>query len=163
MKKGALATITTLLGAATGAASVYGTMNKKMQDEMRQEKELNKKNDAILKLYNKWFGLRQDGKSIADYCKANGYHSIAVYGMHYLGESLCKELKDSDIKIEYAVDRNPNQGMDSEIKIYTPEEELKEVDAVIVTAFFFFDEIEADLCLKMDCPIISLEDIINEL
>ncbi len=163
MKKGALATITTLLGAATGAASVYGTMNKKMQDEMRQEKELNKKNDAIIKLYNVWFELKAEGKSVADYCKKNGYHSIAIYGMHYLGESLCKELEGSGIEIKYAIDKNPNLEKNNGIDIYTPTGELEDVDAVIVTAFYFFHEIEADLWMKLDCPIISLEDLLHEL
>ena len=39
---------------------------------------------------------------------------------------------------------------------------LETVDAVVVTAITFFDEIEERLSEKVDCPIISLEDILYE-
>ncbi len=129
----------------------------------RKEKELNKKNDAILKLYSMWLEIRQHGKSVGDYCKENGYNSVAIYGMHYLGESLCKDLEGTGIEIKYAIDRNANGDNESGIKVYTPEEELQKVDVVIVTAFYFFDEIRDNLCGKIDCPIISLEDLLYEL
>ena len=34
------------------------------------------------------------------------------------------------------------------------------VDSVIVTAITFYEEIKAELVLKIKCPIISLEDIL---
>ena len=40
---------------------------------------------------------------------------------------------------------------------------LEAVDAVIVTPIFFMDEIEEMLSGKMDCPIVSLEDILYEI
>ena len=40
---------------------------------------------------------------------------------------------------------------------------LAEADAVIVTAIYNFDEIEEKLSDLIDCPIISLEDIIYEI
>ena len=42
-----------------------------------------------------------------------------------------------------------------------PEEVLKDVDAIIVTPIFYFEEIKRKLSAKVRCPIISLEDIIN--
>jgi hypothetical protein len=36
------------------------------------------------------------------------------------------------------------------------------VDAIVVTAITFFDEIEEKLSEKIDCPIISLDDILYE-
>ena len=44
----------------------------------------------------------------------------------------------------------------------TPDEELANVDAVIVTPITFFSEIEDMLSLKMDCPILSIEDILYD-
>lgn len=41
-----------------------------------------------------------------------------------------------------------------------PDDTLPDVDAIIVTAFFFFDEIEQELEDKIDCPIISIEDVV---
>ena len=42
------------------------------------------------------------------------------------------------------------------------EDDLKPVDAVVVTAITFFNEIEEQLSQKMKCPIISLEEILYE-
>jgi len=42
------------------------------------------------------------------------------------------------------------------------DDSLEDVDVVIVTAITFFDEIETKLSEKLDCPIISLEDILYE-
>ncbi len=44
----------------------------------------------------------------------------------------------------------------------SPEDELPDVDAVIVTAITFFDEIEEKLTEKISCPVLSLEDILYE-
>ena len=44
--------------------------------------------------------------------------------------------------------------------IVTVEDELATVDAIIVTAFHYFDEIEKQLSRKVQCPIISIEDIL---
>lgn len=161
MKKGTTAVLSTLLGAASGATSVYAQMSK----QVKSLKKLNKKNDAILKVYSQWLSLKQEGKSIDDYLKENKYEKIAIYGMHYLGESLCDELRDTGVEIKYAIDQNADNLL-GDIEIYHPNEELEdleEVDAVIVTAFFFYNEIEENLSRYLDCPIISIEDILYEM
>ena len=43
------------------------------------------------------------------------------------------------------------------------QDQLTEVDAVVVTPIVFFNEIEKELSEKLDCPIISLEDILYEI
>ena len=42
------------------------------------------------------------------------------------------------------------------------DDNLEDVDAIVVTAITFFDEIEEQLQSKVSCPIISLEDILYE-
>ncbi len=161
MKKVITAVLTTLIGAASGAASVFTTMNKKIN----KWKELNRKNDAILRMYSRWLGLKQDGKNLSEYFNEHGYHKIAIYGMHYLGDSLCSELKNTDIEIKYAIDRRAEK-ISTNLDIYVPGENLvflDEVDAVVVTAFYFYDEIEDILSQYLDCPIISIEDVLAEL
>ena len=158
MKKGTIATLSTLFGAASGAVSVFTRLNK----TMKKERELDRKNDAILKVYNQWFKTKAEGRTIADYFSEEGYHNIAIYGMHYLGESLCLELENTDITVKYAIDKNADE-IYSDIDIFTPDEELEEVDAVIVTAFFYFDEIQEHLSKVLDCPIISFKDVLYEI
>lgn len=81
--------------------------------------------------------------------------------MSYAGETFVDELKNTGITIAYGIDKNADT-IYSDIDIFTMEDSLEEVDAVVVTAVTFFDEIEEKLCEKLDCPIISLEDILYE-
>lgn len=62
----------------------------------------------------------------------------------------------------YGIDRNADR-IFSEVEIVNVEDTLQPVDAVVVTAIYNFDEIEEKLSELMDCPIISLEDIIYEI
>ena len=48
------------------------------------------------------------------------------------------------------------------IPVVLPTEEVKGVDAVIVTAVAEFDNIYDILKCKVDCPIISIEEVISE-
>lgn len=165
MKKGIVAALSTTMGVIAGAGVTYKEQNKKL----KKWQDLSYKDDAILKVFTQWLKMKQKGNSLADYFKENNYKTIAVYGMHYLGECLVGELKGTDIKIEYAIDQNAdNIGLymndeGESLNIIKPQEKLSEVDAIVVTAFYFFDEIEEMLSSKIDCPILSLEDIIYEM
>ena len=79
--------------------------------------------------------------------------------MSYIGERLFEELKNSSIIIKYGIDKTKN-GIYFDLDIVTVEDELATVDAIIVTAFHYFDEIEKQLSRKVQCPIISIEDIL---
>lgn len=82
--------------------------------------------------------------------------------MSYAGETLVEELKDSNIEVKYGIDKNADS-MYIDVDVLTIEDDLESVDAIVVTAITFFDEIEEKLSEKMDCPIISLEDILYEI
>lgn len=165
MKKGITAVMSTAIGTIAGAGVVYRTEKRKAE----KLTNLNMKNDAILKVFTQWLKLKQKGKSLADYFKENNYKTIAVYGVHYLGECLIQELKDTEIEVKYAIDQNADHicldvNDDGEsLNIIKPEEKFPQADAIVVTAFYFFDEIEEMLSGKTDCPILSLEDIIYEM
>ena len=83
-------------------------------------------------------------------------------GKSVLLNQIVEELKNSNIEIAYGIDKNAS-GIYTDINMVTPEENLEKVDAIIVTPVFFFDEIEEELSKKIDCPIISLEDILYEM
>ncbi len=82
--------------------------------------------------------------------------------MSYAGETLLNELKDTMVHVVYGIDNNAG-GIYSDIDIFSMEDNLPPVDAVVVTATTYFDEIEEKLREKVDCPIISLEDILYEI
>lgn len=110
---------------------------------------------------NQWVKVKQEGKNLADYFVSNGYHRIAVYGMSYAGETLLDELKDTSITVEYGIDKNADS-IYADVDIFSMDDDLDEVDAIVVTAITFFDEIKEKLSDKVECPIISLEDVLYE-
>lgn len=160
MKKGVVSVLSALAGAAVGA-SALGYQKTKLHD---LDFKVIKKNEAILKMFNQWLIVKQEGKSIAAYFQENNFNKIAIYGMSYAGERLLDDLKGTNIEVVYAVDQNADR-MFAEVEMITKEEIVhqQEVDAVIVTAIYFFDDIEEELSELVDCPIVSLEDIIYEL
>lgn len=162
MKKGTLSILSTMLGAAVGVAGVKVLETKKVSGNADRYKELSDKHLAIVRLFNQWMIAKQAGKSIVEYLHNKNIKTVAIYGMHYVGERLYDELKDSDIEVKYAIDRNAN-AIYSEVDVVTPEDTLEEVDAVLVTAIYYFDAIEDMMSEKMDCPILSLEEILYSL
>lgn len=157
MKKGLILVLSALTGGAVGAAAV----GKVTGESVDKAKAMSSKHLALFLMMNQWVKVRQEGKTLADYFEANGYKKIAVYGMSYAGETLVSELKDTGITVAYGIDRNADS-MYQDVDIFTLGDSLEEVDVVVVTAITFFDEIEKQLSRQMDCPIVSLEDILYE-
>lgn len=146
-----------LLGGVTGGVITSKVKNEKIAKiENMSEKHL-----ALFIMMNQWVKVKQEGKNLSSYFEKKEYKKIAVYGMSYAGETFVDELKNTGITIAYGIDKNADT-IYSDIDIFTMEDSLEEVDAVVVTAVTFFDEIEEKLCEKLDCPIISLEDILYE-
>lgn len=161
MKKGIISIISTLIGAAAGGAAGALATSKVMGEAVAKEQKMSNKHLALFLMMNQWVLVKQEGKNLASYFEKNNYRKIAVYGMSYAGERLLNELKGSGIEVAYGIDQNAD-GIYSEIEIVTKEDTLEPVDAIVVTPVFFFQEIEKDLAEKVDCPILSLEDILYE-
>lgn len=125
------------------------------------QSELASKHFWLFMLMSRWVEIKQEGKSIADYLEAKGYYNIAIYGMSYVGERLLAELKDSRVNVKYGIDRKP-ESVNVDIPMVFPDSDLEIVDAVIVTPVFYFEVIRESLEKKVDCPILSLEDILYE-
>ena len=116
---------------------------------------------ALFLMMNQWVKVKQEGKNLSAYFEKNGYKKIAIYGMSFAGETLVDELRGSDVYVAYGIDQNA-ETIYTDVEVVTMENTLAEVDAIVVTAISFFDEIEEKLSEKIDCPVISLEDILYE-
>lgn len=158
MKKGVLAIISCIVG-AVGAGTIIGM---KGNENTAKQKEYADKHLNILQNMNQWLILKQKGISLVPYFKQNGYNKIAIYGMSFLGERLLDDLKGSEVEVLYGIDKNADR-LYSEVDIITPEDEFTKVDAIVVTATFYFNEIYDNLQEKVSCPIISLEDILYDM
>lgn len=158
MKKGVSGILSALGGAVAGSAVVANRLNK----QVTGARKMSDKHLALFLMMNQWVKVKQAGKDLAAYLDREGYHNIAIYGMSYAGETLVDELKGSSITVRYGIDRNA-EGIYADIDVVSPDKDLDEVEAVIVTSITFFNEIEGLLSKKLDCPIISLEDILYEI
>ena len=81
--------------------------------------------------------------------------------MSYAGETLINELKSTGITVAYGIDKKADF-IYADVDVVSMEDSMEDVDAVVVTAITFFDDIEEKLSKKLDCPIVSLEDILYE-
>lgn len=157
MKKGVIGVLSVLTGAAVGA----GITGKKMDEKRKTAQSYANKHLSLFLMMNQWVKVKQEGKNLSAFFEKEGYKKIAIYGMSYAGETLIDELKDTGIHVAYGIDKNAN-AIYTDVDIVTMEDDLEKVDAIVVTAITFFDEIEEQLSAKVDCPIISLEDILYE-
>ena len=157
MKKGFISALSALTGAAIGV----GAAGKIVAKEARKAKSMSDKHLALFLMMNQWVKVKQDGKNLSSYFEKNGYKKIAIYGMSYAGETLLDELRGTRTEVAYAIDRNAD-AIYTEVDVVSIEDDCQEVDAAVVTATAFFDEIEEALSAKLDCPILSLEDILYE-
>lgn len=129
-----------------------------VQKEKQQEKC-----SKLLKLMCKWTINAQKGIKAADFLMRREWHSVVVYGAGDVGKCLLTELYDSDIEVQYVIDRRKID-MDLPLKcpVYSPEDKLPAADCIIVTAVMDYGEICRNLKNKLDCPIISIEDIVYQ-
>ena len=119
----------------------------------------NFKRSLLYKCMNQFLVLKQKGIDISNFFSDRGIYTIAIYGVHYLGQRLRDELDESKVKVKYAIDKK-TEVEDWQIPIFHPDENLPEVDAIIITPVFDFLEIKQKLSVKMECPIISIEALL---
>ena len=129
---------------------------------IHQAESISSKNEMLYHMTNEWLRKKQEGKFLSSLLLKYGYKKIAIYGMAYMGERLVDELRDSEIEVEYAIDRNAVD-IYSTIDVLKPSDDLSEVDVVIVTSIAFFDEVKEQLSKKLHCPIVALDDVIYAL
>lgn len=145
---------------AVGSIIIGLTQILKLKKEILQLRDDNAKMSEFYFVLIKWLNLRLSNGSIVEYFKKNNYKRIAIYGIKELGQSLYTELKPSEIEVAYFIDRDADKFY-GEIDIVGPNDEMEKVDAVVVTAIHYFASIKKDLSNKMDCPIIPLEEVLN--
>lgn len=111
-------------------------------------------------LLDRWLWLKLQNKDIKEFFESNGYHNIAIYGLGEVGNRLYEELsRTSQIRIAYAIDTNAEKKR-APLRIYKPDDSLPDVDVIVVSVNFIYNEIEELLSGKVNCPIISIDDVI---
>lgn len=114
------------------------------------------------KCFDQWMSLREKGVCVSEYLKRYEVAHVAVYGYGMLARHLLTELENTDIAVDYLIDRsNRKRSLAYEVK--NLEDQLPRVDAVIITIVDEFDRIYNILKERMDCRFFSLYEIVSEL
>lgn len=142
-----------------GIGTVAICKMKKDKKEISEKRDFSEKMLTYYRILNRWLMLKQQGKSLTEYFYKNEFHSIAIYGYRELGQRLYDELKETDIEVKYIIDKNIDT-VSADVDIYTPDAELPYVDVIVITATYYYDEIEDELYDAVEYPIISLEDVL---
>lgn len=114
---------------------------------------------ANYNVMKRWFTLKCQGKMLFSYFEKNDYWRVAVYGLSDLGMYLIDELAGTGVEVIYGIDKRARK-LKTELPVFTSEELLPEADAIIVTAVYYFNEIDTFLRGRVSCPVISLEDVL---
>ena len=144
------------IGLGVGATAVANILSKIIEEY----KKSSDKNLRLFQLTSQWLRLRQEGKSINNYFEKNDYRNIAIYGKGSIGEAVAREMLNSNITVKYFIDQKADK--DSDGFVVSPNSELEEVDVIIVTPILSYGEIKQQLIKKVNCPIISIEDVLYE-
>lgn len=106
---------------------------------------------------------RLERPAVADILITKGLRNIAIYGFGNRGSQLYDYLKNTEINVKYAIDQNPTKIIQDryvEIPIINLDDSYEQVDAVIVSVISHFESISVQLKGKVNCPVISLENLL---
>ena len=138
-------------------AMIWGKINRK------EKKNLIRQRDKFLDFYqlaSHWIEEKNYGKSSWTYFDEMNYRKIAIYGMGEFANRLMEELKESDVEVMYGIDRDVCNSAARIQNVYSINDCLPQVDVVVVTPFYEMKSIKEKLEKKLNCPIISLEEVI---
>lgn len=103
--------------------------------------------------------LRRDEEVLKKYIELGGYKAIGLYGWGQVGQCAYAELKACEHIPVCVIDRNCANLNSSETIIYSPLGLFPQMDLLIVTPTYYFDEIEKEMASRVGCKIISIDDI----
>lgn len=109
--------------------------NPSENSEMSRLMEMEDKLDAAsyrAAITMQWLMFKRNNRMLVDFLAWNGFKTIAVYGYAKTGRFLVEELALEGVSVSYVIDRNADKI--SDIKAYTLDECLPEVDLIIITA-----------------------------
>ena len=121
---------------------------------------LQNRTNINLHILEKWFRLLKQGISLGNYIKKVFPNEMAIYGYGFLGKLLYEELKDCNVSLKFVVEKN-SSAVHVDLPVYRVEDNLPEVDCIIVTAQYYYDEIYISLKRKGVHNILSIEEVIN--
>ena len=151
-----------LIGAGVLGALLGGFFERIYYNLLRTEDIRIKRLNSYYDTLSGWLNFKQKGKKMDEYLMEHGYRKIAIYALGEIGVRLFYELKGTGVSVEYAIDQNIDAHVEK-LKVVGKEDKLEEVDAVIVSVGFAYEDVKKDLEDKLNCPILSLQNLVYEI
>lgn len=122
-----------------------------------------KKMEMYYHILNNWLDAKQLGIEPRWFFEINTYKKIGIYGSAELGRRLWYELKNGDFET-FVFDKNARDKYWEEYDVYDlKHDNIPALDVFVVTPAFYYKEIKRELKQMVNCPIISIEDVIEDL
>lgn len=129
----------------------------------KNEKKYIKAYDAMYMFMLRWMEFITMGLSLDNYLLKRGINEVAIYGGGHIGRMLYLQLKKTDVKVLFCIDQNmENNYISADLPIYNTYENIPKINAIIVTPFYCFEQIKAQLKVPDNCKILSIENMIED-
>lgn len=137
-----------------------GMFNKRNDSEKKQLQIQLEKLSRYYQILVMWLEMKQNGKSVIEYLQRNKIKRIAIYGMNALGERFYEEIKNTEIEVVCIIDKSPDLVV-GEFVVISPNQVIPELDAIIVAADYYYQEIEKQLKMRVNYPVYSLSGVLG--
>ncbi len=127
------------------------------REEMDRLRISASKNRVLVQVMDKWLRILFEGRSLSQYFIKRNIKTVAIYGWGYLGRNLKTELEKNNIRVLYCIDQNKKGS-----GIYSWEDEWMDVDCIVITPFYSYDEICNRIEKKGFYNCISFEELLND-
>lgn len=148
---GITGTISFVIGFILGGKILVSTVN-----DYKKRMERNLSNMVLL---NDWLELLYSGGNIEQYFNCKGYKKIMIYGNGYVGRRLTQALTDSDIEVAAIMDKSVTA--DQNGIVIGADSEIPNVDCIVITPVYYYDEILGLLREKTNVPLVSMKTVID--
>ena len=128
-------------------------------DMINDYKKRMERNLSNMKLFNDWLEFIYSGGRIEQYFYSHGYKKIMIYGNGYIGKRLGQALSNTDIEVVAVMDKTVSS--DKEELVIGTDSAIPDVDCIVITPVFFYNEIFGVLRERTELPIVSMHTIIE--
>lgn len=113
-------------------------------------------------LMNSWMMLKNKNISLASWFEKKSIYHIALYGYSEMASRLAEELEETPVFIDCYIDKVGRWTEDGRRTITIDQIQLS-VDMVVITSFFYYDEIKELINRKFPVQTVSLKMIVDDL
>lgn len=117
------------------------------------------RNFSNMMLFNDWLKFIYSGGCVEQYFYTHEYRKIMIYGNGYIGNRLVQALTGTDIEVSAVMDKAASS--DKEGLVIGIDSEIPDVDCIVITPVFYYDEIFGALRERTRIPIVSVQKIIE--